>query len=67
MASLKNFFEKRADFPRFKKKGRSSDSFTMSDGSFVAPLKRITARKRNSCASIAAMRTTPTSSVRSTF
>jgi putative transposase len=28
----KNFFEKRADFPRFKKKGRSSDSFRFPDG-----------------------------------
>ena len=27
----KNFFEKRADFPRFKKKGRSSDSFRFPD------------------------------------
>jgi putative transposase len=30
--AYQNFFEKRADFPRFKKKGRSSDSFRFPDG-----------------------------------
>jgi putative transposase len=30
--AFKNFFEKRADFPRFKKKGRSSDSFRFPQG-----------------------------------
>jgi putative transposase len=31
-AAYKNFFEKRADFPQFKKKGRSSDSFRFPQG-----------------------------------
>ena len=31
-AAFKNFFEKRADFPQFKKKGRSSDSFRFPQG-----------------------------------
>ena len=30
--AYKNFFEKRADFPQFKKKGRSSDSFRFPQG-----------------------------------
>lgn len=31
-AAYKNFFEKRADFPQFKKKGRSSDRFRFPQG-----------------------------------